>query len=192
MPPGANSEDGAFSLLELLVVIALIAILAGIVIASAGAIQKSVKNRTTRLWIVTLEAGIADYRQDHGIVPLNPADGQALPRSDELARQGAALLYARLSGDTDQAPDGRVDDPEQVYVDRLAHEFQKNAETILSARSGDDFLVIDPRGTPMRYLASPPNLEPDRKITRNPEYDLWSLGGGTPDDPARWITNWAE
>ncbi len=180
----------AFSLLELLVVIALIAILAALVSSGISGILKSVKVKEARLWLASLEAGLSDYQQDHGIFPLNPPGDVPPERTDSLAREGAPILYRALSGDTDMDAQGIIDDSEQVYVEGLSFHEQKNAEVPRSAPLAGGFGVIDPWSSPIRYLASPPNLPVDRKVSHNPDFDLWFLGGGAPDETENWVSNW--
>jgi hypothetical protein len=55
---------------------------------------------------------------------------------------------------------------------------------------------VDPFGSPLRYLCEPPGVKPGQRKTRNPTYDIWSLGGADADggdsveSQSNWITNW--
>ena len=189
--------------MELLVVITLVAILAGMVIAAMPGILQGIKRKQVATFMAELEAGLEDYNIDHGLYPLNPKNGSGggnLP-GDEVAVEGAVVLYRHLSGDYDMDQEGIVDDDTKVYVDRLnnwsnrADSGGRKPPVERSVPFGEGYAVVDPLGGPVRYLAYPPGLPPDQKPTRNPTYDIWSLGGASSDSPdfsdeAKWITNW--
>ncbi len=193
--------------MELLVVITLIAVLAAMVLAGAGGILKKIKRDQIKNFMAEIEAGLEDYRVDNGIYPLNPnpldpTSGGSVPGysgPDGEAVAGAGVLYKHLSGDFDE--DGLVDDNEKVYVERLdywsnSERDGKAPETVRSVSLGQNsYLVVDPLGSPLRYLADPPGYTPAQRQTRNPTYDLWSIAGAEIDsadftDQATWITNW--
>ncbi|MCB1063716.1 MAG: type II secretion system protein [Verrucomicrobiae bacterium] len=197
----------AFTLMELLVVITLIAVLAAMVLAGAGGILKKIKRDQIRNYLAEIDAGLEAYRVDNGIYPLNPdpidsSGTTSIPGyngQDGEAVAGAAVLYKHLSGDFDT--DGLVDEKETVYVDRLDYwsNSDKNGKAPEVVRSvsmgGSVYLVVDPLGSPVRYLADPPGYTPEQRKTRNPTFDLWSIAGAEPDseefsDQSTWITNW--
>ena len=190
-----RSNKRAFSLIELLIVISLIAMLAGMVLAAAGAIQNNMVKKRTIALLAEIEGGLDDYKIDHGTYPINEADNR-----DAAAKKGAEVLYKHLSGDYDT--DGKFDiaDPEaKIYVDSLDYvsSSRANKGTVLVGVSGG-YVAVDSYGSLIRYLCDPPNRIVGNKRdirTLNPTYDLWSLGGATPgkDDTesrAKWITNW--
>lgn len=204
-----SPQTGGFTLIELLVVISLIAVLAALVLAGAGGIMKKVKRDQIRNYVAEIGSGLEDYRIDNAIYPLNPdptgnggggtsIPGYSGPDADAVA--GATVLYKHLSGDWDL--DGEVDEDETVYVDRLDYwsnstrDDRPAPEIVRSVDlGGGTFLVVDPLGSPMRYLCDPPGYTPEQRTTRNPTYDLWSVAGASPDSPdfsdqAKWITNW--
>ena len=196
-----RSETGhGFTLMELMVVIALIAVLATMVLAAGSGIMKKVKRDQIRHLLAELEAGLENYKIDNGIYPLNPESPSVGTRlSDEEAREGSEVLYKYLSGDYDL--DGQVDENENVkqYVERLDwwSNKPKDGKTPALQRayevSQGQYMVIDPLASPIRYLAAPPGFKSEDKKKmglRNPTYDLWSLGGGEVEEEAKWITNW--
>lgn len=190
----ANSLFRGFSMIELLVVLGVIVLLAGMLIAALPGIQtKMNRNRVTGL-IAELESGLSRYQLDHGIYPLNEPSGDR----DADGVKGAAVLYKHLSGDynTDGKAEVTVDQDsaEKIYVERLDYESNKNAREARSRIVGGEYMVLDTYGDPIRYLAQAPNLkDPKDRKTRNPTYDLWSIAGQNPKDPdaeAAYISNW--
>ena len=58
---------------------------------------------------------------------------------------------------------------------------------------GGEYMVVDSYSNPIRYLAQPPNIAEDKRVTYNPTYDIWSITDADPDDPkdsAKYISNW--
>ncbi len=193
----------AFTLVELLVVISLIAVLAAMVLAGAGGIMKKIKRDQIRNFMAELEAGLEDYKIDNAIYPLNPdpTGGSNTPTpTGDPSVDGSAVLYKHLSGDWDM--DGNVDEDETVYVERLdywSNSGQGTGKAPETPRSvdlgGGNYLIVDPLGAPMRYLADPPGYTPAQRKTKNPTYDMWSVAGADADSPdftdeSTWITNW--
>ena len=192
-----------FTLIELLVVISIIAILAGLTFAAWPALQASIKRKQTVTMLKELEAGIDNYKIDNAVYPLNPESGegtgarQSVPARDEMGLDGAVILYKHLSGDFDMDSQGIVDDDEKVYVEKLAYYYTERGgvERAFPFRSG--FAVVDPLGTPVRYIANAPGVESADRDTLNPTYDLWSIvdgegNDGSDEDLSRWITNWKD
>lgn len=183
-------RPGAFSMVELMVVIAIMVILAGLLIASLPGIQARINRGKVETFLAELEAGLSRYQLDHGIYPLNQPTGDR----DISGLNGAAVLYQHLSGDFNL--DGEVDfqTNEKVYVERLDFFSNRDAKEKRSDNVGGQFMVIDSFGDPVRYLAQPPNLPRGQaRLTRSPTYDLWSIAGTDPRAPNAenaFITNW--
>ena len=173
-----------FTLMELMVVISLIAILAGMVLAAMPAVMNQVKRKQVKLALGELKAGLSSYKLDNGMFPIN--------ETDEF--EGAFVLYKYLSGDFDE--DGELDplsDDTKIYVEGIDYNTAKNQAQQRVGTVGNRYALVDPFGSPIRYLCEPPGKK--NKRTKNPTYDLWSLGGGEPDstateDISKWITNW--
>ncbi len=184
-----SSGNHAFSMIELMVVIGIIVILAGILIGSLPGIQNRVNRNRVEAFIAELEDGLSKYQIDNGLYPLNKGTG------DSAGIEGAKVLYKHLSGDFDT--DGKVDfeKNEKIYVAKLDYDSNRNAKEKRSDSFGGSFIVIDSFGDPIRYLADVPNLPKGQKRqTRNPTYDLWSVAGTDPQDPANeaaFIGNWS-
>ncbi len=191
------SQSG-FSLIELMVVIMIIVVLAGMIAAALPGIQTSINRKNTRNFIAELESGIERYQIDNGIYPLNPdpTSGESAGGDRQsIGYEGSKVLYKRLSGDFDT--DGYVDDGEKIYVQKLDYNSNKKSERPRSIKAGEnEYLVIDTFNSPVRYYAQAPNIKPEDRKTFNPTYDLWSIAGTNPSDSevfsvqAKYITNW--
>jgi type II secretory pathway pseudopilin PulG len=188
-----NSTDrrsnAGFSMVELMTVIGIMILLAGILLASLPGIQTRVTRNKVETFLAELGAGLSKYQIDHGIYPQNPPAGDR----DASGVDGAEVLYKHLSGDWDL--DGAVDveTDEKVYVQKLSYDQNTSAKEPRSTSAGGKYFVVDSYGNPIRYLAQPPNIDPGDRLTINPTYDLWSIVDTEPEDDedqARHITNW--
>lgn len=187
-PP--SRRRGGFSMIELMVVVGVMVILAGLLIGSLPGIQSRINRGKVEAFLAELESGLSKYQIDHGSYPLNEPTGDR----DSAGVDGAAVLYKHLSGDWNL--DGKVDfeQNEKVYVPKLDYESNREAREPRSMSIGGEYMVIDSYSNPIRYLAQVPNLQPNQKReTYNPTYDIWSITDADPknaDEAAKYITNW--
>jgi len=185
----SGGEQG-FSLIELMVVIGIIVLLAGMLIASLPGIQNRINRSKVTQLLAELEGGLSGYHIDNGIYPQNPVAGDR----DATGLLGSIVLYKHLSGDWDQ--DGEVDEDEEIYVPKLDYDRNKTSKAPRSTPYRGSYAVVDSYNSPLRYLADPPNIDISERKTVNPTYDLWSIVDSEPDqasDPsvqAKYITNW--
>ena len=183
-------SDG-FSIIELMTVIAIMVILAGLLISALPGIQSKINRGKVERMMAELADGLSKYQLDHGIYPQNPPEGG---NRDSTGIEGSSILYKHLSGDWNEDGEADFDTDEKVYVPRLT--FKENEESKdprVGVSGAGKFVVLDAYGNEFRYLAQPPNIDPDKRETFNPTYDLWSIVDADPDaaeDQARHITNW--
>ncbi len=185
-----SSGAQGFSLIELMVVIGIIVLLAGMLIASLPGIQNRINRSKVTQLLAELEGGLSGYHIDNGIYPQNPASGDR----DATGLLGSTVLYKHLSGDWDL--DGKTDEDEEIYVPKLDYDRNKNSKAPRSTPYQGSYAVVDSYNSPMRYLADPPNITADQRKTVNPTYDLWSIVDTEPGESsdssaqAKYITNW--
>lgn len=187
------SKNAGFSLIELMTVIGIMILLAGILIAALPGIQTKMNRTQVETFMAEIESGLTRYYTDNGIYPQNPGGGDR----DAAGIDGAAILYKHLSGDWDENGIADIQEDEnsdeEIYVAKLSFRESENAKTPRSDVIDGDFMVVDAFGNPIRYLADPPNIKPDERTTINPTYDLWSIVDADPgveEDEAKYITNW--
>lgn len=72
------SKGGAFTLVELMIVVAVIGVIAGIVLAAAGGVQKKAARDQTRTEIKSLMVGLERFRSDFGYYPTNDGSPSTL------------------------------------------------------------------------------------------------------------------
>jgi len=190
----AFRRPGGFSMIELMVVVGIMVILAGLLIGSLPGIQSRINRGKVETFIAELESGLSKYQIDNGSYPLNEPTGDGQTERDRAGILGASVLYRSLSGDRDL--NGEVDfaQNEEIYVLKIDYFSNRESREPRSMSIGGQYMVIDSYSNPIRYLAQVPNLGPnERRKTRNPTYDIWSITDANPADPeesAKYITNW--
>jgi len=65
-------NTGAFTLVELLIVISIIAVLAALVLGAAGGVQKKASRSKTEAEIAALQTALEGFKADNGDYPVNP------------------------------------------------------------------------------------------------------------------------
>ena len=180
-----------FSMIELMTVIAIMVILAGLLIAALPGIQSKINRGRVERMMAEFADGLSKYQLDHGIYPQNPPNRG---ERDTVGIEGASVLYKHLSGDWNEDGEVDFDTDEKVYVSKLSFKENQESKDPRVGVSGDGkFVVLDAYGNEFRYLAQPPNIDPEERETFNPTYDLWSIVDADPtaeEDQARHITNW--
>src|SRR5437870_1309237 len=79
---------GAFTIVELLIVLTIIIVLAGLILATAGYVQKKGARSRAEAEIAAISAALESYRADNGIYPSSAATNLLKPNSDGNPTQG--------------------------------------------------------------------------------------------------------
>jgi len=167
------SLDWAFTVLELLTVMAIIAVLAGLILAGAGYAQQKAARDRARAEIAALGAALENFKADQGEYPV----GAANSGTDSSIR-----LYSALTNGTyfyDASDTGKyVQVP--VYF-----EYRKD----MTGTASGSLFYMDPFGNSYNYRRGD-----NANAVNKGSYDLWSTAGtGTTTSAtaqAKWITNW--
>jgi general secretion pathway protein G len=81
---GARRTAAGFTLVELLAVIAIIAVLAGILLPTLTAVRASALRAQTRVRFIQWTAALEQYRQEYGCYPALGVDGRLATAADTL------------------------------------------------------------------------------------------------------------
>ena len=160
-----GGNRSGFSLIELLVVISIIVILAGIVIAALIQVRKGQDKKQTAVTLQNIRLKLEEYKNEHnGSYPIGD-DG------------GSAILYNALSGDytgSGEPPTGPVYWPELNNAKNPA---------LVGVREGKR-IILDGFGNEIRYRpALDENGEIVDDVKNDGDFDLWSVGpDGEPED----------
>jgi len=214
-----RSSELAFTLVEMLTVMAIIAILTGLVIATSGFVQNKAARERALGEIHEVSAGCESYKTDFGGYPQNDATDSLDPRihgnpvSGKDYKDASRMLYSAMSGDyePENAPDGKPE--KKAYI-----QFLPNRLNTLKDATGNVLTVQylqDPFGNSYGYStaglkqeidyreklkADPTAPRPtDKKAGYNSTFDMWSTAGlvipaGAPASSStisnKWVRNW--
>lgn len=189
----------AFTLLELLIVMTIIIVLAGITIATMGYVQGKARRSRAEAEIAAFSAALENYKADNGVYPRDAASTDLLaanidPQGGNPASfvNSCRFLYKQLAGDSDGNPattDATNDT--KNYVGAALKPNMLNPKT-----PGPNTFIQDPFGNSYGYSTA---KAADPNNGYNPTFDLWSTCGETGKKPsdatfqqyqARWVKNW--
>jgi prepilin-type N-terminal cleavage/methylation domain-containing protein len=210
-------SHSAFTLIEMITVIAIIAILSGLVLSIAGSVQQKGYRAKADGDIKTMSAACEAYKTDNGgypqDIPSTSASGSVTSDLDPKTsgnptvagyQASSLFLYKQLSGD-DNA-NGKIDASETGR--RYCSDFFKTSRFDSGYKNtGNVSYVVDPFGYSYGYSTAALKAEQDYRVVLettpnaarpvskgyNPTFDIWSTGGtttGTDSDRAKWLKNW--
>lgn len=180
-PSRSRVADG-FTLVELMVVITIILILAGLTLGGLKFVTAKQNQEKCKTDIKLLENGLEEFKLDNGAYPLHIGNG-------------SQSLFDALYWDTDADGSPILSDPTQkTYVAQLD---PNNAKAKWTQAQGSSFRIVDPWFSDYNYRRGTlPDGSPEPSA-KNPDFDLWSAGPDaifTPSDNAQTdrdnITNW--
>ena len=186
---------GAFTIIEVLVVITVILTLAGLTLATSGYVQTKGKCSRAEAEIAAISTALENYKSDNGIYPIDDENGttstlDARTMLNPTATQYAAasvFLYKELSGDR---VGNRIPTEKSYFSFKPNMLLPKNQAQTVSA-------IADPFGYSYGYSTA---YQANPAKGYNPTFDLWSTSGtGTgltpnpspgPTPQDQWIKNW--
>ncbi len=155
-----------FSLMELIVVVAIIVILAGLTLGAMSVVNRKKADKTANVQLKLIENAIENYNSDNRSYPPNP---------DPMGERGDEVLYKYLYYDGFETRDtGGV-----VYMPEFDPDNNAKSGQQWMQGLGAQARVVDPWGQFWRYRSA------DSTGAQNPDFDLWSMGadGKTNADP---------
>jgi type II secretory pathway pseudopilin PulG len=180
----------AFTVVELLIVMAIILILAGLILATSSYVQKKGYRSRAEAEIAAMSAALENYKADNGIYPSGAETNTLKPNTmgdpEQSAYQSASLaLYKALSGDTDN-------DAGRIAESKAYFSFKPNQLNTTAQTQAVTF-IRDPFGYSYGYSTIKSSI-PSGADGYNPTFDLWSTNGvitaSNPPDQTQWIKNW--
>lgn len=162
----------AFTLIELLTVLAVILVLAGLLIAALPYLQRKPMVERTKGEIASMEMALANYLTDKGAYPQNANSAD-----------GAKILYQALTGDGNdrlvstggQPSNGQSGRQGKVYL-------ETNSGKMVNQGAWE---LVDAWAFPYQYFTGTASHNPAT-------FDLYSTGGqgSNPAGEGKWVTNW--
>ncbi|MFZ0916315.1 MAG: type II secretion system protein [Candidatus Udaeobacter sp.] len=207
----------AFTVIELVVVVAIILILAGLVLSTAGYARKKGARARAETEIAAMSAACENYKADNAVYPRDPTAntatdalnartmGDPVNANAALYKTASLVLYRALSGDRNldrsvNAADEAINidgstlgtpltQPPQTYL-RFKPNMLNPADQTQTVQ-----YIQDPFGNSYGYSTAN-QANPNNGY--NPTFDLWSTAGLTTNPPSsgtdtitpQWIKNW--
>jgi len=168
-------HSAAFTLIELMAVITIIAILAGIVIGGMGYVHEKKRRSQAEVQINLLSRAIEEYKMDMGVYPgagtNGPADGDV---SDELYQ---ALFKDGYDYTDSASPPDNWTKATKIYVPELDPRNSKLGWVTTTTRTTPqaNLKITHPWGINYLYRTG--------SNAQNPDFDLWSRGKDGITDP---------
>ena len=190
-----------FTLIELIIVMAIILILAGLILGTSGYVNRKGATSRAEAEIKALETACESYKADNGIYPRDSATASSTdaldsssmydPVATDAAKYQASslYLYEQLSGAT--ATPFRQATGKQYMI------FKPQLLSPKDQTKPVEYLQ-DPFGNSYGYSTAYLKWQEDGSVQPqkgyNPTFDLWSTAGTTTSSDsaakAKWVKNW--
>ncbi len=160
--------SAAFTLIEVLAVITIIMILAGVVVGGMEYANQRQANEAARVQIALLSKGIEEYKVDMGVYP-GTDDNTAI--AGDVSEQLYQALFKDGYDYTDPAtPPSPWTKATKIYLTQLDPRNSKQGWVTKTTAStpGTSIKIRDPWGNGYRYRKG--------SNAQNPDFDLWSTG----------------
>jgi general secretion pathway protein G len=180
------------TIIELIIVIMIILILAGLILSVSSYVQNKGARARAETEIAALSAALESYKADNGIYPRDNTTNQytdtlnarALPSpaaSPSAYSNASFYLYTQLSGlDANQQP-----------IANAKSYFSFQPRMLDGTRVNGNLTAVgtirDPFGNSYGYSTANQN---DSTKGFNPTYDLWSTANDTTGSTLKWVKNW--
>ena len=181
----------SFTIIELLVVISIIIILAGLILSTVGYVQKKGARSRAEAEIAAISAALESYKADNGIYPRDNPGNQYTDNLNAKAdfdptqskyKNASLYLFFQLSG---------LDANQQAVANMKSYfAFKPQMLGHLAGNTATVAFIRDPFGNSYGYSTA---NQGSSGAGYNPTFDLWSAGSTaspTPTPPTAWIKNW--
>lgn len=171
----------AFTLVEVLVVMTIIAILAGLVVVGMEFAKQRQASEKAKVQIALLSKGIEEYKADMGFYPgTYPRENPKLPAATESGGDYSKTLYTYLFYDGyNYAEKGQPADwseATKIYLPELNPATTKQGWVTTSKTPSDSLNIMDPWGGNYLYRVGALADGKPNPNAQNPDFDLWSKG----------------
>lgn len=191
-PHLAGHARSGFTLIELMAVITIIVILAGLVVGGMGFVSERQAKEKAKVQIALLSKALEEYKLDMGTYPLLSSNTPAAPTAPNGTGTSSRLYNALFYDGFEfrKNPSRPVSTPakaEKIYLSDLDPTASKQG-WVVTRTTGDpqiNQIVTDPWGNQYCYRAAVKVDGSADPNTQNPDFDLWSMGkdGKTNADP---------
>jgi prepilin-type N-terminal cleavage/methylation domain-containing protein len=201
-PLQGRTLNRAFTLIELVIVMAIILVLAGLILATSNYVQKKGYRSRAEAEIAAISAALENYKADNGVYPRDPTPNTATDKlnaktdinaspnptpsnpSGATYRPSSLVLYRALCGDRNL--DRNLDASDLTYdidgstlaspLTQLPKSYFPFKPSMLSPTDGAGSVqfIRDPFGNSYGYSTA---HQSNSSNGYNPTFDLWSTSG---------------
>jgi type II secretory pathway pseudopilin PulG len=181
----------AFTLIELVLVVGIITVLAGLVLSTVGYARKKGALARAETEIAAISAACENYKADNGVYPNSTGTGGTDgldPSTTNLAnyKTPCRYMYGELSGDHDF--NGTPDTGTRSYMTFKPASLLRDDMSNPPSSTNPVTAMCDPFTNPYGYSTMKASGGANGY---NPTFDLWSIADGTAGtDQTKWIKNW--
>jgi type II secretory pathway pseudopilin PulG len=183
----------AFTLIELILVVGIIIVLAGLVLSTVGYARKKGARARAETEMAAMSAALENYKADNGVYPNSTGTGGTDgldPLTTNLANyeMPCRYMYGEISGDRDF--NGTLDTNARPYMTFKEISLLRADMSNPPSSSNPVTAIRDPFGNSYGYSTAKA-ANPGGAIGFNPTFDLWSItDGAAGTDQTKWIKNW--
>jgi type II secretory pathway pseudopilin PulG len=183
----------AFTLIELVLVVGIIIVLAGLVLSTVGYARKKGARARAETEIAAISAACENYKADNAVYPNSTGTGGTDgldPSTTNLDdyKMPSRYIYGQISGDLDfnGTPDTGVRSYMTFKPTLLLRDDMSNPPSSTNPVTA----IRDPFGNSYGYSTAKA-ANPSGTVGYNPTFDLWTVtDGAAGTDQTKWIKNW--
>jgi len=187
---------GAFTLIELIVVVGVILILTGLVLSTAGYARKKGARARAETEIAAIAAALESYKADNAIYPRNSQTDALDSTSDGSPNDylsASQYMYGEITGDRNF--DGTTDSGAKSYITFKPTSLLRADMSQPPSLSNPVTAIREPFGNSYGYST---RMAATGSGGYNPTFDSWSTCGEIGPKPGetfqqyqlRWVKNW--
>jgi type II secretion system protein G len=167
-PFARRISKAAFTLIEMMVVITIIIILAGLVVGGMEYANQRSASEKAKTQIALLSKGIEEYKLDMGAYP--GTDDNTAVAGDVSEQLYDALFKDGYDYTSPSTPPTNWTKAMKIYLNELDPRATKQGwvTTTTAATPAASLKILDPWGNNYRYRKG--------SNAQNPDFDLWSMG----------------
>jgi type II secretory pathway pseudopilin PulG len=183
----------AFTLIELVLVVGIITVLAGLVLSTVGYARKKGGRARAETDMAAMSAACENYKADNAVYPNSTGTGGTDgldPSTTNLDdyKMPSRYMYGQISGDLDfnGTPDTGVRSYMTFKPTLLLRDDMSNPPSSTNPVTA----IRDPFGNSYGYSTAKA-ANPSGTVGYNPTFDLWTVtDGAAGTDQTKWIKNW--
>ncbi len=181
MKTNPRHGHAAFTLIELMAVITIIVILAGLVVGALGFVNERKAKEKAKVQLALIAKALEEYKLDNGTYP--PTEDKPAAYTTSTGTSTSSILFDYLYWDSDRDNSGGTGDTDQkLYIPEL-DPVTSSKQGWTTGTASKNTSIIDPWGNQYCYRTATNSTGVANGGTNNPDFDLWSMGKNGKTNP---------